>query len=139
MTEGGIKQANDAFSKQVSAQVSRITGELNRLDQLLSAGLVDRRVVAEFRDAVDRVRQTSWQVQCWMDGDLKTLSSKLIEQRIRAASQLANQLAFDLQYTTQQISGLPGLRSAMQKLEEVLEESEEGNTPATISAQPAAI
>ena len=133
MTEGAIKQANDAFSKQVSAQVSRITGELNRLDQLLSAGLVDRRVVAEFRDAVDRVRQTSWQVQCWMDGDLKTLSSKLIEERIRAASQLANQLAFDLQYTTHQFSGLPGLRNAMQKLEEALEESESGNKPAAIT------
>ena len=139
MTEGAIKQANDAFSKQVSAQVSRITGELNRMDQLLSAGMVDRRVVAEFRDAVDRVRQTSWQVQCWMDGDLKTLSSKLIEERIRAASQLANQLAFDLQYTTQQFSGLPGLRNAMQKLEETLEESEKGNKPAAISTQPAMI
>ena len=139
MTEGAIKQADDAFSKQVSAQVSRITGELNRLDQLLSAGMVDRRVVAEFRDAVDRVRQTSWQVQCWMDGDLKTLSSNLIEARIRAASQLANQLAFDLQYTTQHFSGLPGLQNAMQKLEDVIEESEAGNKPAAISTQSAAI
>ena len=139
MTEGAIKQANDAFSKQVSAQVSRITGELNRLDQLLSAGMVDRRVVAEFRDAVDRVRQTSWQVQCWMDGDLKALSSKLIEERIRAASQLANQLAFDLQYTTQQFSGLPGLRTAMGKLEEVIEESGAGNESPVITTQPAAI
>jgi hypothetical protein len=123
MTEGAIKQADDAFSKQVSGQVLRITGELNKLEQLLSAGMVDRRVVAEFRDAVDRVRQTSWQVQCWMDGDLQTLSSKLIEERIRAASQLANQLAADLQASRRNFSGLPTLKDSMQKLERVLEES----------------
>jgi hypothetical protein len=121
MTERSIKQADDAFSKQVSGQVLRITGELSRLEQLLSAGMVDRRVVAEFRDAVDRVRQTTWQVQCWMDGDLKTLSSKLIEERIRAASQLANQLAADLQGSDKKFSGLPTLKDSMQKLEKVLE------------------
>src|SRR5262249_14667669 len=123
MTEGAIKQANDAVTKQVSAQVSRITGELNRLEQLLSAGMVDRRVVAEFRDAVNRVRQTSWQVQYWMDGDLQTLSSKLIEARIRTASQLANQLAADLQGNNEDVAGLSDLRDSIQRLEQVLDES----------------
>lgn len=139
MKEFAIKQANDAFSKQVTAQVSRITGELNRLDQLLSAGMVDRRVVVEFRDAVDRVRQTSWQVQCWMDGDLKTLSSKLIEERIRAASQLANQLTLDLQVSDEHFSGLAGLREAFHKLESVIERAEVDDYPASADIQPAAI
>ena len=40
MTEVGIKQANDAFGKQVTAQVGRITGELNRLEQLLSSPVI---------------------------------------------------------------------------------------------------
>jgi len=133
MTEGAIKQANDAFTKQVSAQVSRITGELNRLEQLLSAGMVDRRVVAEFRDAVDRVRQTSWQVECWMDGDLKTLSSKLIEARIRAASQLANALALDLMATDEDFAGLSTLWESLQKLERAVEKT------AGMSAEPPAI
>ena len=139
MTESSIKQANDAFSKQVTAQVSRITGELNRLDQLLSAGMVDRRVVVEFRDAVDRVRQTSWQVQCWMDGDLKTLSSKLIEERIRAASQLANQLTLDLQVSDEHFSSLAGLREALRKLDSVIERAEVDDYPASADIQPAAI
>ena len=138
MTEGAIKQANDAFGKQISAQVLRITGELNRLEQLLSAGMVDRRVVAEFRDAVDRVRQTTWHVQCWMDGDLKTLSSKLIEERIRAASQLANQLAVDLQASNKNFSGLPTLKDSIQKLDRVLEESAVLDPPALVcTEQPA--
>src|SRR5262249_57252273 len=120
MTEVAIKQANDAFSKQISAQVARITGELNRLEQLLSAGMVDRRVVAEFRDAVDKVRKTSWQVQCWMDGDLQTLSSSMVQERIRTASQLANHLASDLQDSSEKFSGVSLLKESIQKLDHVL-------------------
>lgn len=123
MTEVGIKQANDAFNKQVSAQVARITGELNRLEQLLSAGMVDRRVVAEFRDAVEKVSKTSWLVQCWMDGDLQDLASSLIAERIHTASQLANHLASDLHSSTAKFAGLPSLRDSINKLDQVLAES----------------
>jgi len=122
MTEVGIKQANDAFGKQVTAQVARITGELSRLEQLLSAGMVDRRVVAEFRDAVEKVSKTSWLVQCWMDGDLHDLASSMIAERIHAASQLANHLASDLQSSTSKFAGLPSLRESINKLEQVLAE-----------------
>jgi hypothetical protein len=122
VTEVTIKQADAAFSRQISSQVARITDELNRLDQLLSAGLVDRRVVAEFRDAVDKVRQTSWHVQCWMDGDLQSLSSTLIEGRIQAASQLANLLIFDLHANKGNFSGITNLRDSVHKLDRVLTE-----------------
>ncbi|HEY6251357.1 MAG TPA: hypothetical protein VI685_15475 [Candidatus Angelobacter sp.] len=123
MTGVAIKQANDAFGKQVSAQVARITGELNRLEQLLSAGMVDRRVVAEFRDAVEKVSKTSWLVQRWMDGDLRDLGSSVIAERIHTASQLATHLASDLRASTEKFSGLPGLRDSLNRLEQVLGES----------------
>lgn len=123
MTEIAIKQANDAFSKQVSAQVSRITGELSRLEQLLSAGMVDRRVVAEFRDAVDKVRKTSGHVQCWMDGNLQNLFSTLVEERIQTASQLASLLASDLRTNKETFPGINHLKDSMQKLDRVLNES----------------
>lgn len=123
MTEIAIKQANDAFSRQVSAQVSRITGELSRLEQLLSAGMVDRRVVAEFRDAVDKVRKTSGHVQCWMDGNLQNLFSTLVEERIQTASQLASLLASDLRTNKETFPGINQLKDSMQKLDRVLNES----------------
>lgn len=123
MTEIAIKQANDAFSRQVSAQVSRITGELSRLEQLLSAGMVDRRVVAEFRDAVDKVRKTSGHVQCWMDGNLRNLFSTLVEERIQTASQLASLLASDLRTNKETFPGINQLKDSMQKLDRVLNES----------------
>src|SRR6516162_9502570 len=93
MTEAAIQQANDAFGKMVSTQLSRITGELNRLDELLKAGHVDGRVLTEFRDAVNRVRTSGWQVQVWLEGDTKALSVLLMEERIRLATRLSQQLA----------------------------------------------
>ena len=120
MTEVAIKQANDAFGRQVSAQVTRITGELNRLEQLLSAGMVDRRVVAEFRDAVDKVRKTSGHVQCWMDGNLQSLFSTLVEERINTASQLASLLAADLRTSKASYPGINHLKDSIQKLDRVL-------------------
>lgn len=123
MTETAIKDADSAFSRQISSQVARITGELNRLEQLLSAGMVDRRVLAEFRDAVNKVRKTSWHVQCWVDGDLDNLASTMIEERIRTASHLASNLASELQTSTGKLSGLRGLKDSIQRLDRVLDES----------------
>jgi phage-related protein len=123
MTETAIKDADTAFSRQISSQVARITGELNRLEQLLSAGMVDRRVLVEFRDAVNKVRKTSWHVQCWVDGDLDNLASTMIEERIRTASHLASNLASELQTSTGKLSGLRGLKDSIQRLDRVLDES----------------
>ena len=122
MTDSAIKEANDAFHKQITSQVARITGELHKLEQLLSAGMVDRRVLTEFRDAVNKVRQTSWHVECWLDGDLRDLSCLMIEERIRAMSQLANHLASDLQSSQEKFNGLSNLKDSVQKLDRILSE-----------------
>ncbi|HKE31975.1 MAG TPA: hypothetical protein VKD65_09635, partial [Candidatus Angelobacter sp.] len=65
----------------------------------------------------------SWHVQCWMDGDLQGLSSSMIQERIRTASQLANFLASDLQENSRKFSGLPDLRDSINKLDAVLAEN----------------
>ena len=121
MTETAIQEAHDAFGKMVSGQVARITSELNRLDQLLKAGRVDARVLSEFRYAVDRVRNSGWQVQVWLEGDTKALSVLLMEERIRLATRLAHQLATELTVgESQDFLGLGSLRDAIAKLEEAL-------------------
>ena len=122
MTDAAMKEANDAFHKQISSQVTRITSELHKLEHLLSAGMVDRRVLGEFRDAVNKVRQTSWHVECWLDGDVRDLSSLLIEERIRAMSQMTRHLISDLQTSEQKFAGLMTLRDSIQKLERMLQE-----------------
>ncbi len=124
MNENGLKEADQAFSLQVSSQVARITGELNRLETLLSAGMVDRQVLTEFRDSVNRVRQTGWQVQTWLEGDPRALRALLIEDRVRVATRLANQLASELGTTAKGFEGLADLKEAVQKLDGVLPDQE---------------
>ena len=118
--ETAIQEANQAFSKQVTNQVARITQELNRLEQLLSAGMVDRRVLSEFRYAVDRARQTGWQVEKWLDGDSRELSAMITEQRVQCITRMTNHLASELEVETKHIEGMDAMREAMQKLDAVL-------------------
>jgi hypothetical protein len=118
--ESAIREANQAFNKQVTNQVARITGELNRLEQLLSAGMVDRRVLSEFRYAVDRARQTGWQVQTWLDGDGRALTTVITEERIRCITRMINQLASELDVERKRFAGLDALEEAMKKLDGVL-------------------
>jgi hypothetical protein len=118
--ETAIKEANQAFSKQVTNQVARITGELNRLEQLLSAGMVDRRVLSEFRYAVDRARHIGWHVEKWLDGDNRELSAVIAEERIRCITRMTNQLASELEVEGTENKGLGSLREAMRKLDTVL-------------------
>jgi hypothetical protein len=63
-----INDADQAFAKLVTNQVSRVTQELVKLEQLLKAGMVDPAVLKEFRKAVDDVRKTSWSVQQTLSG-----------------------------------------------------------------------
>lgn len=58
-----IHEADQAFAKLVTSQVSRVTQELVKLEQLLKAGMVDPSVLKEFREVVDDVRKTSWSIQ----------------------------------------------------------------------------
>lgn len=118
--ETAIQEANQAFSKQVTNQVARITSELNRLEQLLSAGMVDRRVLSEFRYAVDRARQTGWQVEKWLDGGSRELSVIITEQRVRCITRMTKQLASELEVEGKEFAGMDSLREAMQKLDAVL-------------------
>jgi hypothetical protein len=118
--EAAIQEANQAFSKQVTNQVARITTELNRLEQLLSAGMVDRRVLSEFRYAVDRARHTGWHVEKWLDGDSRELSAVITEERIRCITRMTNQLASELGVDGEDAADLSSLREAMRKLDLVL-------------------
>ena len=118
--ESALQEANHAFTKQVTNQVARITSELHRLEQLLSAGMVDRRVLSEFRYAVDSARKTGWQVEKWLDGDSRELSTMITEERIHCITRMSNQLAAELEVEAKQFAGLNSLQDALKKLDSAL-------------------
>ncbi|HLH08714.1 MAG TPA: hypothetical protein VKW78_15855 [Terriglobales bacterium] len=115
-----LDSANKAFQEQVSTQVRRATAELKKLEQILSAGIVDRRVLTEFRDAVNRVRSTSWNVECWLQSaqNGEPMSAMLLQERVRLATQLNTQLAPDLHAEGSNVdaASLQKLRSSLETL-----------------------
>jgi phage-related protein len=118
-----VENANKAFKEQVSGQVRRTTAELKKLEQLLSAGIVDRRVLTDFRDAVNRVRATSWNVECWLESAQKgePMAAMLLQERVRLATQLNSQLAPDLHAEGAQID-LPSLEKLKASLDTLLQQ-----------------
>ena len=125
-TPGEQSAASDsAFSAQVNAQTERITAELNKLGQLLQAGMVDRRVLVSFREAVNRIRLISWGVQQWLEGGESGLQTLLLKERIRIAEQLATQLGEDL-VRAETDQDLSALNQAVEKLAVVLRDRQNG-------------
>jgi hypothetical protein len=87
--------------RSVSERLKAATDELQKLEQLVISGDCAPRVLGDFRNAVDSIRQTAWAVQQWTElqqqnRDPYTVLSLLSEERVRRAAQLAKDLTIDL-------------------------------------------
>jgi hypothetical protein len=87
--------------RSVSERLKATTDELQKLEQLVVSGDCSPRVLAEFRGAVDSIRQTAWAVQQWIElqkqnRDPYTVLGLLTEERVRRAAQINKDLTMDL-------------------------------------------
>jgi len=88
--DGNIDPRSRQSVQQTSIRsVARITSELNRMEQLLSAGMVDQGVLTEFRDAVNRVRSTGWRSEL-AGRRSEGLTGSVMDERIRVTTRLAS-------------------------------------------------
>ena len=92
----------DVPNTPLTARLRALTVELQELERSVVSGDLDSRVLSEFRNAVDHIRNTAWTVQQWVDarersGDPYAVLPALASQRVRRATQLANDLCLDLQ------------------------------------------
>jgi hypothetical protein len=74
---------------------------LTALHEPLLSGVIDPRVLADFRDALNRIRNTAWAAQQSANAPLfdqgaTTVASYLTSERIRAAYQLCRSLHGDI-------------------------------------------
>ena len=88
----------------VRSHLEKGISELQGLHKLLLFSDVDPDVLADFRDALNRVRNTAWATQQYVfrkenDQDSTSVLSLLAGERIRAAYQLCQALADDLKET----------------------------------------
>jgi hypothetical protein len=78
--------------------------ELQRLHDVLLSGDLEPRVLADFRDALNRVRTAAWAAQQYMacketEQDSASVLSFLVGARIRATYQLCQAISDDLKRT----------------------------------------
>jgi hypothetical protein len=119
--------APPADADEAAARLLRISVELRGLEAAILAANTDHRLLQEFRDAVDQVRLAAWSVEKWREleaekRDPYDVLPHLVNERIRRAVQLANEIVQDLdaEEVSLQAQGLEELAHAVDRLHERL-------------------
>ena len=92
---------SNPMSSHMSTQVTRAIEELNQLEQGLVIDKVDPRIIAQFHDAVEHLRQTAWSVVQWAElnssgGDPFEVLPQLEAERMHMLRKLAHNVTADL-------------------------------------------
>ena len=118
----------DGDSVSLSIRLQDATTELHEVEALLSSGDLDAGILADFRDAVNRVRTAAWATQQYAeskdtDRDPTRVLSVLAGERVRATYQLCRSVCQDLDRPDLRFQ--PGqllqLQTAVQELSQRLE------------------
>ena len=109
------------YADQLNSQIEQVSRSLMHLDKLLVAGLVDRRVLTSFREAVDRVRTTGFVVQQAIEGTRPTsqITEALLVERVSAATRTIKHLTAELQ-NSKPVNPLQGANELAQALRQLL-------------------
>jgi hypothetical protein len=97
--------ADDSGPKgTLTDRLEAVSAELKELEPLMRSGDIDARVLHEFREAVDYIRNTAWAIEQWISlreqhQDPYSILPALAMERVRRATQLAHDLALDLEST----------------------------------------
>lgn len=88
-------------SGNLSVQITRTIAELNQVEQSLVVDKVDPRVIAQFHDAVEHMRQTAWSMVQWVEansngGDPFEVLPQLEAERMHMMRKLAHNVTADL-------------------------------------------
>ena len=103
MAAGAVKSGSPEAA--VSRRLAKAISEFRRLQKLLLSGEgLDSRILTDFRDALNHVRNTAWSAHQYMmsrstNGNSTNVLSVLAGERIRAAYQLCNAIQADLKST----------------------------------------
>jgi hypothetical protein len=123
----GLRCNNPSDVRSVSERLKAATDELQELEKLVVSSDPSPRVLSEFRNAVDSIRQTAWAVQQWTElqqqhRDPYSVLGVLSQERVRRATQIARDLTIDLESLELglETEGLANLLGAVEGLYERL-------------------
>lgn len=106
------------YSDELNQEVQSVTAALQHVEQMLTTGVVEETLLADFRESVNRVRNTGWIIQ-------KALSEEkgadpvemLAQERVRCITQMAIQLFENLEeIESNDLEGLESLQTAIEDL-----------------------
>ncbi len=113
---------------ELSSRLQKTNEELKNLQDSVKTGMINVKVLMEFRTATERARQASAAVQQWLDaqgkgGDPYKLMEQVIRQRLEMTTQLVKDVTVDLESLDVDFDtpGLPSLNEAVRQLAERLE------------------
>jgi autotransporter translocation and assembly factor TamB len=113
---------------ELSSRLMKTNEELKNLQNSVKTGMINVKVLMDFRTATERARQASAAVQQWLDAQGKgtdpyKLMEKVVKQRVEMATQLINDVSVDLESLDIDFdtASLPALNEAVRRLAERLE------------------
>jgi hypothetical protein len=113
---------------ELSSRLKKTNEELKNLQSSVKTGMINVKVLMDFRTATERARQASAAVQEWLDaqgkgGDPYRLMEQVVRQRVEMATQLIKDVTVDLESLDVDFDtpSLPALNEAVRKLAEQLE------------------
>jgi len=112
----------------LTQRLRQASGDLRQLEEEIKTGMVDVRVLVEFREAMNHARQTAYAIEKWIHEDKKAggkpyqVIEMVVSERMRVLKQLSHDLINDidngdLSYETQ---GTAELYALVRSLEERL-------------------
>jgi len=118
---------NPKQAPELSSRLKRTNDELKNLQDSVKTGMINVKVLMDFRTAAERARQASAAVQQWLDAQGKgndpyQLMSQVMSQRVEMATQLVKDVTRDMETLDVDFDtpGLPELNKAVQTLAERL-------------------
>jgi hypothetical protein len=101
LSRSAVRPAASANASQLSVQVTRTIADLNQVEQALMIDKVDPRIIAQFHDAVEHMRQTAWSMVQWVElnstgGDPFEVLPQLEAERMHMMRKLAHNVTADL-------------------------------------------
>ena len=87
---------------ELASRLQKTDKELKELQHSVKTGMIDVRVLMEFRQAIERARQASSGVQRWLEetqkgGDPFALLPRVITERMRIATELMRDVTKDIE------------------------------------------
>ena len=112
---------------ELSSRLKKTNEELKDLQSSVKTGMINVKVLMDFRTATERARQASAAVQQWLDaqgkgGDPYKLMEQVVNQRVEMTTQLIKDVTVDLESLDVDLNtaGLPALNDAVRTLNERL-------------------